>query len=228
MDANTACVLRIILRHYPCTKLCVKQHSGLSMSTVLRAVDLLAKEGWITVDAHPVPSGGKPHAELKPSERAVYGAVRTAAGWDVCALRPTGEATRLSLDAVDDLRPLTVVGEAAPAHAEALPYARCVAAYLSIREDGAYVDEEAILHTAAGTRIDVGRLPSPLLSDRRLSYREAFGQGTPQQKIRLQAELTEWITTLLPIRKVYFADQVAVAPAVAAAWTGLAHLMGHL
>ena len=228
MDDNTACVLRIIIEHYPCTKLCVKQHSHLSMSTVLRAVDALEREGWIKADAHPVPSGGKPHADLKPSARAVYGAKQTETGWDVCALGLTGEETRLHLDSVDALRPLTVVEGDAPKGAGTLSLGECVAAYLHIRDKGAYVDEGLRLYTASGTPIDLGDLPSPLLADKRLCYRDAFREGTPQQKIRLKAELTRYITTLLPIKNVCFADQVSIAPEAAAAWASLGHLLGHL
>ena len=230
MDANTACVWRVILRNYPCTKLCVKTHSGLSMSTVLRAVETLREEGWITADAHTVPSGGKPHADLRPSARPVYGAILKEDEWDVCALLPTGEETRLVLPSVDELRPLTVVtpNAHAPLHAQELSFAECAAAYLAIKENGVYVDDALCLYTATGVKIDLGSLPSPLLTDRRLAYREAFDKATPQQKNRLTAELTTYITTILQVKRVYFADQVTVAPALAAAWASLAKLIGHL
>lgn len=229
MDDNTACVWRTVLRHYPCTKLCVKQHSGLSMSTVLRAVDALANEGWITVDAHAVPTGGKPHADLRPSARPVYGATRAAKGWDVCALLPTGEETELLLDNLDGLTPLTVVApaEQAPPTARVSTLGECVAAYLALREEGVYVDNALGLY-AEGTRMELGALPSPVLSDKRLTYGEAYRLCTSKQKLRLQAELTLTIGTLLRVQKVFFADHVDVRPSVAAAWASLAHLLGHL
>ena len=229
MDDNTACVLRIIIEHHPCTKLCVKQHSGLSMSTVLRAVDALEREGWITANAYNVPSGGKPHADLKPSARPVYGAVQTAEGWDVCALTLTGAVTRLRLASVEALSPLTVVAPAeGPRQAQIGSQAECVAAYLALREVGVYVDEGLLLYTASAKGIALGELPSPLITHKRLSYEEAFAQGTPQQKIRLKAELTCLIKTVLQVDKVFFADQVSVSPAVAAAWTAWGRLLHHL
>lgn len=232
MDENTACVLRTVLRHYPCTKLCIKQHSGLSMSTVLRAVKDLAREGWLTVDERVVPQGGKPHAAIRPTRRPVYGAARTGDEWAVCALYLTGETETVYAAELPDVYPLSVVAaadeKALPLTAHVTTEAAGVAAYLAVHRQGVYVDEELRLYTPAGAVLALGDLPSPLLGRKRLDYREAFKVGTPQQKIRLKAELAQYIRTILQAEEVFFADGVRLAPEEGAAWASMRRLLSYL
>ena len=63
------------------TKSEVKERTGLSMSTVISSVDILAKEGWITSEEERVATGGKPHAVLNVRRDAVaYGVSYRAGG----------------------------------------------------------------------------------------------------------------------------------------------------
>ena len=233
MDDNTACVLRTILRHYPCTKLCVKQHSGLSMSAVLRAVEALRREGWIAVEAHAVPQGGKPHADIRPTARPVYGAHKSGNGWTLCALRLTGETETVEAANLPNVRPLSVVCDpheetSLPLLSRATSEGEALAAYLAMHDQGVYVDENLRLYVGAGAPRNLGDLPSPLLDCDRLSFREAFKRGSPQQKIRLKAELSLYIKTILHARGVVFADGLSVPLAQAAAWEAMRHLVGYL
>jgi hypothetical protein len=232
MDDNTACVLRTIVRHAPCTKLCVKQQSRLSMSAVLRAIDELSRADWVRIDTYTVPQGGKPHSNICPSARPVYGAAKTAKGWEVCARTLDGREELIMLPDLDGLSPLTVVADTStvdiPVNARVIEVAQGIAAYLAVQQKGVYVDEQLRLWLPEGTHIALGALPSPLLQGTRLDYCQAFARATPTQKNRLMAELALTINTLRNSEGVYFAEQIDLTAPQAGAWACVYDLIGHL
>ncbi len=219
-----ALVLRTIIRHQPCTKLCVKQHSGLSMSTVLSAVDALAKAGWIDLSARAAPRGGKPHARIEASRRVLYGAQSTPQGVVVKSISLQGEITAVDLPA-EGLDPLYAIGECPWANAHRVAYPKGVACYLACHGGEAYLHDDLHLYRAAGEPIDLSSLPSPMWQGKRLSFGEAYRVGTEAQKNRLTAELTVWLHTLLGIREISTHRDVRLDAADAACWAGLYHLL---
>ncbi len=80
MDSKYAHLLSIICHDYPCTKLYLKQTGGYSMTTVLAAVDYWTKQGFVQCSATPKASGGKPPSDIRPTDRAVYGAAPCPVG----------------------------------------------------------------------------------------------------------------------------------------------------
>ena len=219
MDPYVAAVLRTILQHAPCTKLCVKQHSGLAMSTVLRGVEQLQREGWIEVHTHVVAGGGKPHASLTVGPRCVWGAVRDAKGWTLCRLPLAGASTLTHVDELPHTATPLVVGDAG------IPYGQGVACYMRRTGGGAYVDADLTLYMTGHGACALGDLPSPLLRTRRLTYAEAFACADDIQKNRLRAELTQWIDTLWGAERVLWAADCALHPAEALAWVAADRLL---
>ena len=219
-DLYAATVLRTLVAHAPCTKLCIKQHSGLSMSTVLRAVDVLTQAGWATLTLCDPPHGGKPHARLELGTRPVYGAMADDEGWRVCALTPGGQTTRLRLLSLDGLAPVCI--------ATADTHGQDAACWAALHGGGAYL-EEGRLHRADGEPLDMAGLPSPLWMGERLDYRDAYRLADEQQKIRLTAELTLWAHAFWRIDRIYRAGELRIDAAEAAAWRRMyALLHGYL
>ena len=220
-DPYAATVLRTLLAHAPCTKLCVKQHSGLSMSTVLRALDELCAKGWASQTTNAPPRGGKPHARLTLGTRTVYGAERRPSGWRVCALSLAGQATFLDLPTLDGLQPLEVAGEDAAT-------AQGAACYLALHGGGVWL-EDGRLYRAEGEPLDLAGLPSPLWQGRRLDYREAYLVADEIQRIRLTAERALWTNRFWGEDRICTAADVALEPAQMAAWERIyALLKGYL
>lgn len=218
MDSNTALVLRTVLRHAPCTKLCLKRESGLSMSAVLRAVDALEGADWIEVNTRAVPSGGKPHAVITPGARAVYGASADAQGYRLCALYADGSQEMRQVRTLEGLSPLVVAETRADA-------ARGIACHLALRGGDAYVNEDLCLYRGLRPPVALGDLPSPMFDTIRLTYAQAMDRGTDIQKSRLQAELGLWIGRLYGVKRVCFAHETALSPCQAAAWEAAYRLL---
>ena len=75
------------------TKLDIKNETGLSMSTVLSAVEKWERLGYITITEERVPSGGKPHSRINmDARRAIYGISYRAGVLSACAVNLRGEA----------------------------------------------------------------------------------------------------------------------------------------
>lgn len=222
MDAHTALVLHHIVDQAPCTKLCIKQHSGLSMSTVLRAIQDLQREGWIDVESHPAPYGGKPHARILPRERYVYGAHYAAGCWTVCRLSLTRQCSLYPHAALPTQSPCYVVGE--PQVSTTFPtlaYPTAMAYYLAAHGGGVYIDENLVAHHAQHPACALGDLPSPLCLHHRLTYAQAFAVAQPTQKNRLAAELEVWLGALWQTPRALFWYDNCLHPAEAAAWSAL-------
>lgn len=239
MDIYAAQILRCAIAHAPCTKLCLKQHSGLSMSAVLRAVTALEKEGWLRTSTYTVPRGGKPHTRVDIGTRPVYGAARGKEGYMVCALSLAGVAHLSTQHALPQGFPLTIVqNDLAPfskADACALEQlsavdtaqglgtnmttddkdvaymdrGQAIACYLAATGGGAYVDEDLRLHLAGLPARHLGELPSPMLAHSRLTYKQAMRTCSEAQKNRLSAELTQYIKCIAGVQRVCFAEETA-------------------
>lgn len=104
MDSKYAHLLSIICRDYPCTKLYLKQTGGYSMTTVLAAVDYWTKLGFVQCCVTPKAGGGKPPCDIRPTDRAVYGAAPCPVGGYWIARLPLNDLPRVTVahaDAID-------------------------------------------------------------------------------------------------------------------------------
>ena len=218
MRPTAATVLCCIAQRQPCTKLSVKTHSGYSMATVLAAVDELQREGWVLCEHIPATHGGKPHAALSLGARRVYGVCQTADGVQIASASPLGDCR------IERVLPPDAVGVCVSTPQNDLPCltpaaALCCAAMLTCPT--AVIDHDWTLHTAKDAPFALGDLPSPLVSDRRLSYAAAYRVATQAQQDKLLAELTLWITRLCRVQRVLFAWREPPVDAMVAARAAL-------
>lgn len=205
MKPSCAAVLCQIARLAPCTKLCVKQHSGLAMATVLAAVDTLCEEGWIRCDTLPAPQGGKPHASLTLGERRFWG-VRGGASPVFASASPDGEV-RIERELPPNVEGFCVHEAYGGVPLLDKPKALCYARNLSAPT--AVIDEDLRVFTPRKTLV-LGDLPSPMLGATRLTYLEAMAIATPSQRAKLRRELTVLVGRFEQVERVLFAQDVEV------------------
>ena len=221
MKTSTACVLYWIAQQQPCTKLCVKTHSGLSMATVLAAVDELLEQGWILCDNHSVPQGGKPHAALRLSDKRFWGACATPDGIAVASCSAMGQ-TRAESNLPPDAEGVCLGASIAALTPLTAPMALCYSH--SVQAPCALVcDLVAYAPDRAPTML--GDMPSPMLSTTRLDYQAAFAVANPTQAAKLRDELARWIQRLWPAHQVVFADRLPPPDAHTAALAAYAMAM---
>ena len=92
IEAKVGQVLFVVSQGRDMTKLEIKKESGLSMSTVLSAVDDLRKEGLLTLETKKSANGGKPHSVINIARnKAVYGVSYKARTLTAAALGLSGE-----------------------------------------------------------------------------------------------------------------------------------------
>ena len=205
MKASSASVLHWIAQKEPCTKLCVKTHSGLSMATVLAAVDTLSEQGWVQCRTHTVPQGGKPHAALTLGRRCFWGVCPTEDGYTIASCTPRGEVAdqgSLPPDATGVCIAKPVGSLSVLSAPMALCYAHC------LPDAPCAVVWDLVAYAPLHPPVALGDMPAPMLAHRRLDYREAFALATPAQAAKLQEELSLWLGRLWGVAKVYFADDL--------------------
>ena len=92
IEAKVGRVLFVVSQGKDMTKLEIKKESGLSMSTVLSAVNDLREEGLLTLETKKCASGGKPHSVINiVRDKAVYGVSYKSRTLSAAALSLSGE-----------------------------------------------------------------------------------------------------------------------------------------
>lgn len=153
------------------TKLDVKARAGLSMSTVLSAVDSLRRAGLITLSERRVPSGGKPHSVIDVAQdRCAYGVAFRAGVLYAVALDLRGKVVaRRSLTPSEGVSPLLAVSTLLSRLSESAPAPLAVG--LAVNAVGR---EELVARLSE----EYGAAVLPMTGTLALAYR-ALWQGAP-------------------------------------------------